>query len=342
MNINLKKPVFKKPEINLQNLKKMGNLAKISVLAIMLIILLLGSVYKLDSGWNAVVLRFGELQKVETQSGFHFKLPIIDKAMKVNMAQVQKLEYGYSTVVEGGKNRQPEYEDNYDEAMVIVDAKGNNSSVVLINLVVRYKVDNPVDYFFKVDDLEGTLRLALEDVIRNTIQIYSLNEALTNKAVIDAEILPEIQKRMSEYEAGIKVVEVKTQNTMLMPEVNKAYEAVEEANQYKNGKLQEAMQKKNTVIPQAEAEYTKMLEEAKGYKAQVLAKARASVSQYEALYLEYQKNPNIVKEKYYIEAMSEFMKNNKVIVDLSKDQGVFKYYNLQNDLPAKLDMTNGK
>lgn len=342
MNINLKMPEFKKPDLKLQDFKKVGNLIKISILVAILFILLLGSVYKLDSGWNAVVLRFGELQKIETQSGFHFKLPIIDKAMKVNITQMQKLEYGYSTVVEGSRSREPEYQDNYEEAMVIVDAKGNNSSVVLINLVVRYKVDNPADYFFKVDDLEGTLRLALEDVIRNTIQVFSLNEALTNKAVIDAEILPEIQKRMNEYQAGIKIVEVKTQNTMLMPEVNQAYEAVEEANQYKNGKLQEAIQKKNTVIPQAEAEYTKLIEEAKGYKAQVLAKARASVSEYEALYQEYQKNPNIVKEKYYIEAMTEFMKNNRVVVDLSKDQGVFKYYNLQNDLPVKLDMTKGK
>lgn len=340
MNINLK-PEFKKPNVNLPDIKKIGNILKLSVVGIMALILLMGSMYKLDSGWNAVVLRFGELQKVETQSGFHFKLPIIDKVMKVNTAQVQKLEYGYATVVEGNENRQPEYEDNYDEAMVIVDAKGNNSSVVLINLVVRYKVDNPVDYFFKVDDLEGTLRLALEDVVRNTIQVFSLNEALTNKAVIDAEILPEIQRRMSEYQAGIKIVEVKTQNTMLMPEVNKAYEAVEEANQYKNGKLQEAMQMKNTVIPQAEAEYTKLLEEAKGYKAQVLAKARANVAEYEALYQEYQKNPSIVKEKYYIEAMKEFMKNNKVIVDVSKGQGVYKFYNMENDLPAKLDATKG-
>ncbi|MFZ5351599.1 MAG: FtsH protease activity modulator HflK [Bacillota bacterium] len=322
-------------------MKSAFRFVKLALLGILLIVLLLGSVYKLNTGWNGVVLRFGKMEAIVTQPGFHFKLPIIDTIEKVNVSQIHKLEYGYSTIVEGTDKSEPQYSDNNEEAMVIVDAKSNNSSVVLINLVVRYKVDNPENYLFKVDDLEGTMRLALEDVIRNTVQVFSLNEALTNKGAIDSEILPELQKKLNEYEAGVKIVEVKTQNTMLLPEVNKAYEAVEEANQYKNGKIQEAIQMRNTIIPQAEAEYTKLIEEAKGYKAKVMANAKASVAEFEALYFEYQKNPAIVKEKYYVEAMKEFVANNDIVIDMSKG-GIYKFYNMQNDQELKKQLVDEK
>lgn len=330
----------RKQDIKPVDPKQIFKIIKLSAVILVIIVAIIGSLYKLDTGWNAVIMRFGKLETIETQPGFHFKIPIIDTVQKLNIAQIHKLEYGYTTIVEGNEKREPQYSDNYEEAMVIVDAKSNNSSAVLINLVVRYKVENPADYLFKVDDIQGTMKLALEDVVRNTVQVFSLNEALTNKAAIDAEITPELQKKLNEYEAGVRIVEVKTQNTMLLPEVNKAYEAVEEANQYKNGKIQEAIQKRNTIIPQAEAEYTRMLESAKGYKAETIARAKASVAEFNALYQEYLKNPTVVKERYYIEAMREFFKNNDVIVDMTNEQGVYKFYNMENDLQVKKQIIN--
>lgn len=322
--------------------KGLGKAIRVAVPILLVIIVLTGSIYKLDTGWNAVVMRFGKMLKLETQSGFHFKLPIFDSIEKINLAQIHKLEYGYRTTVEGTDRTEPQYEDYPDEAMVIVDAKSNNSSVVLINLVVRYRVDKPADYLFKVDDLTGTIRLALEDVVRNTIQVYTLNEALTNKAIIDDAITPELQKRMNEYEAGIKIVEVKTQNTMLMPSVNAAYEAVEEANQYKNGKIQEAIKKRNTIIPQAEGEYTQLIESAKGYRAEVIAKAKANVAEYEALYQEYKKNPDIVKERYYVDAMKEFVKNNEIVIDMTEGKGIYKFYNMGSENAVKQQVIEGE
>lgn len=122
---------------------------------------------------------------------------------------------------------------------------GNNSSVVMTNIVVRYKITDPYKYLYKVEDLEGTMMLALEDCVRNCTQIFTLNEALTNKSIIDAEILPEFQKVLNQYDAGVQVVEVKTQNTELLPEVDKAYQQVEEVNQFKNSKIQEAMKRRS-------------------------------------------------------------------------------------------------
>ena len=304
--------------------------------------ILFGTVYKLDIGWNGVITRFGKVVKIETKDGLHAKVPFIDSLQKVNVQQIRKLEYGYRTVKEGSERNDPEYRDVMDEAMVIVDAKGNNSSVVLTNIVVRYKITDPYKYLYKVDDLEGTMTLALEDCVRNAAQIFSLNEALTNKSIIDEEIYPEFQKLMNQYDAGIQVVEVKTQNTELLPEVDKAYQQVEEANQFKNSKIQEAMKMKNMLIPQAEAEAKKLTEDAKGEAAITVANARASVAQYNALLEEYKKNPDVVREKYYVEAMKEFIKNNKVVVDLTDSGGVYKFYNMDQNAVKQQVVQEGK
>lgn len=308
--------------------KIIKKIAMIAILGWIGLNILLGTVYKMDIGWNGVITRFGKVVKIETKDGLHTKLPFIDNLQKVNVQQIRKLEYGYRTIREGGDGRDPEYQDVPEEAMVIVDAKGNNSSVVLTNIVVRYRIIDPYKYLYKVEDLEGTMMLALEDSVRNATQIFTLNEALTNKSIIDEEIYPEFQKVLNQYDAGIQVVEVKTQNTELLPEVDQAYQQVEEANQIKNSKIQEAMKMKNMLVPQAEAEAKKLTEGALGDAAITVANAKASVAQYNSLYEEYIKNPDVVREKYYVEAMKEFIKNNKVVVDLTDKGEVYKFYNM--------------
>jgi modulator of FtsH protease HflK len=124
---------------------------------------------------------------------------------------------------------------------------------------------------------------------------------------------------------------VKTQNTELLPEVDQAYQQVEEANQFKNSKIQEAMKMKNMLVPQAEAEAKKLTEGAMGDAAITVANAKASVAQYNSLYEEYKKNPDVVREKYYVEAMKEFMKNNKVVVDLTEKGDIYKFYNMDQN-----------
>ncbi len=317
--------------------KLLKRIVLIAVIGWVGINLLFGTVYKVDIGWNAVITRFGEVVKIETKDGLHTKLPFIDKIEKVNVQQIRKLEYGYRTLREGSDRNDPEYEDVMDEAMVIVDAKGNNSSVVLTNIVVRYKIIDPYKYLYRVEDIEKTMMLALEDCVRNAAQIFNLDEALTNKSLIDDEIFPEYQKVLNQYDAGIQVVEVKTQNTELLPEVDQAYQQVEEANQFKNSKIQEAMKMENMLIPQAEAEAKKLTEGAVGDAAITIANAKASVAQYNSLYEEYVKNPDVVREKYYVEAMKEFIKNNKVVVDVTQNGDIYKFYNMdQNAVKQQL------
>ena len=186
------------------------------------------------------------------------------------------------------------------------------------------------------------MRLALEDVVRNTLPSFTIDEALQNKELIDEAILPKFQKKLDKYNTGIKIVQVTTQNVSLLPAVEETRQKVEEANQYKQGKEEEAQKYANTVIPKAEAEATKLYEDAKGYSAEVIAAAKADIAEFEALYSEYLKNPNVVKEKYYLEAMQEVFNNNELIIDQTNNSNFLKFYNVPNTSSQKATLEGGK
>lgn len=327
--------------VKFNKIKKSTKLVTTLVIIIALaLVLIVNCVYMVDNRESAVVLRFGEFEQVVDNAGIHFKVPIADTVRKVPTEKVFKMEYGFTTAQEGTKTTNPEYAVQSDEGRVIVDGANNNASLVMLNLVIQYKIDDPRNYLFKVDDVEGTLRLALEDVVRNSYQKFTLDDARTNKGAIDDVIMPELQKKLRDYEAGILVQAVETQNVELLPAVEEAYRQKENANQYKKSKLEEAEKYNNTIIPQAEAEAQQIEQDAFGYKAEVMANAKASVAEFEALYEEYKLNPSIVKEKYYIESMREFITNNNIILDITNDSNIYKFYNMENDQAVKQQISS--
>ncbi|MDF2614920.1 MAG: hflK [Clostridia bacterium] len=327
-----------------EKLNQFGNGLKKVIFTVIVIlaaaVLVLTSVYRLETGTVAVITRFGNVLPVNERAGIHFKVPFIDHVQKVNVQEVKEMQYGFRVQKEGNTTQPAEYVTNNEEELVIVNGTSNNASIVLLNLIVRYQVEDPMNYLFEVDELESTMRLALEDVVRNTMQTFTMNQAVEQKEEIDKAILPVLQKKLDKYHAGIKITQVTTQNVEYLAQVDEARQKVEEANQYKRGREEEAEKYVNTVIPTANAEATKLHEDAKGYHAQVIAGARADVAEFEALYSEYVQNPKVVKEKYYIEAMQTVLKNNQFIIDQTNSGNLLKFFDI-NDKAAKLNEEGG-
>jgi membrane protease subunit HflK len=310
----------------------------VAVLAI--VVLVFTSIYKLETGTVAVITRFGNVLPIGETAGIHFKVPFIDHLQKVNVQEIKEMQYGFRVAKEGNTSQAAEYTADQKEETVIVNGSSNNASIVLLNLIVRYQVEDPMNYLYEVDELEPTMRIALEDVVRNTMQTFTMNQAVQQKEEIDKAILPVLQKKLDKYHAGIKITQVTTQNVEYLANVDTARQKVEEANQYKRGKEEEAEKYVNTVIPTANAQATKLHEDAKGYHAQVTAAARADVAEFEALYSEYTKNPKVVKEKYYIEAMQTVLKNNQFVIDQTNSGNLLKFFDI-NDKTAQLKEEGG-
>ncbi len=299
--------------------------SKIILYLILGIILVSNSWYIVKTGEKVLVIRFGENVHIETTTGLKFKIPFIDRIVKYNTDELHQLEYGFISHQEGnGKDNRAVklgYTDNQAESLLLT--KG--SYIVNGELILQYKIGNIYDYHYKVDDKIGTLRLALESVIRRNVQNKSLDDALLNKEVISAEILPEIRKKVNEYALGIEVVNVEIQNISVPSEVKSAYDDVNNAKNEKSGRLEEANKYKNSIIPEARAEAYKMVEEAKGYKSEKLGQAKGDVASFLQVYEQYKVAPTGTKKRLYLETMEKVLKNakNKYIVDIQ--DGAIKY-----------------
>ncbi|PKM94182.1 MAG: FtsH protease activity modulator HflK [Firmicutes bacterium HGW-Firmicutes-1] len=325
-------PEDKVIDIDSKNIeKKLLKIVPRIVIGLFVLVVLINSIYILDSKENGVVLRFGKIATIVTDAGPHFKVPLVDQVKKVNVKNIYNMEYGYRTQSGGNETSEAVYVDQPEEATVIVDGANNNASIALIDVIIKYKVSNPEEFLFNVDDIEGTLRLALEDTIRTSMQSLTLDQAKTEKESINAAVKPLLQRKMTEYGAGIQIEQVLTQNVQFLPSVETAFQQKENANQYKNGKIEDAERYENTIIPKAKGEATQLVEQANAYAAQTVAEANAAVAQFNALYTEYKNNPQILKEKYYIEAMTAFFKNNTIIVDTTQDGDLYKFYNFSDN-----------
>lgn len=307
--------------------KLVKNLIILGIGLVVLLYIGFNSVFIVDSGEKAVITRFGQVESIRDE-GLNVIIPVIDQYTIVDVQHKYKMEYGFQTVQQGNEKKEAVYDSKLEEGTVIVNAADNNASIVLLELIIQYRIADPVQYLYKVDDVEGTLKLVLEASVRDAFQTFTFEDARTNKQAIDAVIKKDLQQTMRDYQSGIEITTVNIQNVELLPTVQEAYKQKENANQYMKGKLEEAEKYENTVIPQAEAEAEKMMQDAEAYRANVIAEANAAVAEFDALYNEYVNNPEIVKEKYYLEAMEAVINNNDIVINNTEAGDLNIFYNV--------------
>ena len=75
-----------------------------------------------------------------------------------------------------------------------------------------------------------------------------------------------------------------------------------------------------------------MIDEAQGYRTERINEAKGDVAKYNALLDEYEKYPNITKDRIYLEMMEEILSatSNKVIID-SKLNNILPFLNLNKE-----------
>ena len=72
----------------------------------------------------------------------------------------------------------------------------------------------------------------------------------------------------------------------------------------------------NDVVPRARGDAARMIQEAEAYKQRVIADSEGEAARFEKLLVEYQKAPQVTRERLYIEAIETVYGNsNKVLLD---------------------------
>ena len=270
------------------------------------------SVYTVDANENAVILRLGKYHDTTTP-GLHFKAPLIDQVYKVRVDYQYKKEFGFRTLKSDKKSvfRTRGFED--ESWMLTGDLK-----IAEVKWVVQYKINDARNYLFNVKNVENTIVDISEAAMQLMIGDRSFIEVLQEERVAIADEAKQyMQKMLDKYHAGISVQLVQLQGVVPPEPVADSFNEVNRAKQDQETLINEALQEYNKIIYRVAGDAERMLTEAAGYATEKVNNAKGDASLYESILVEYLKNPQITKDRLYIEMMEVVLSNNsnKVIID---------------------------
>jgi len=127
-----------------------------------------------------------------------------------------------------------------------------------------------------------------------------------------------MQNILDRYKVGIDVVAINLQQGgVRAPEqVQAAFDDVNKAGQERERLKNEGAAYANDVIPRAAGSAARLREESEAYKARVVAQAQGDAQRFRSVLTEYQKAPQVTRDRMYLETMQQIYANvTKVMVD---------------------------
>jgi membrane protease subunit HflK len=99
-------------------------------------------------------------------------------------------------------------------------------------------------------------------------------------------------------------------------QVQAAFDDVLKAGQERERAKNEAQAYANDVVPRAVGSASRLKEEADAYKARIVAQAQGDAERFSSILTEYQKAPQVTRDRMYTDAMQQVYTNvTKVLVD---------------------------
>jgi membrane protease subunit HflK len=130
-----------------------------------------------------------------------------------------------------------------------------------------------------------------------------------------------MQKILDRYKVGIEVVGINLQQGGVRPpeQVQAAFDDVLKAGQERERAKNEAQAYANDVVPRAVGAASRLKEEADAYKERIIAQAQGDAQRFRSVLTEYQKAPQVTRDRMYLDSMQEIYSNvTKVLIDSSK------------------------
>jgi modulator of FtsH protease HflK len=282
-----------------------------------LLLWLASGFYILPEGQAAAVFRFGELREVVDKAGFKWRLPSpIESHTPVNAQQLRQVEVGYRGNV---KSKSPK------EALMLT----RDQSIVDLQFAVQYRLSNVKDWLLNNNpgrQPEELLRQGAETAMRQVVGRKGIDQVLyEEKEAIAKEALKAMQTIVDRYQAGVTIVDVTIQQAQPPQEVQAAFEDANKAAQDRERLINEGRAYANDVIPKARGTAARLGQEAEGHKQRVVAIAEGDSDRFKKVLVEYNKAPQVTRDRMYLEAMQQVFANTSKVYNDSKGSGSLLY-----------------
>ncbi|MDG0856078.1 FtsH protease activity modulator HflK [Roseateles puraquae] len=257
-----------------------------------------------QEGQQGVITSFGKYSKT-VEAGFQWRLPYPFQAHEVQpVSQLRQVEVGRSSIVSATGLR--------DSSMLTQD-----ENIVDIRFTVQFTIRDLRDFLFENRDPEQAVLLAAESAVREIVGKNTMDSVLyEQRDAIAADLIKSIQAQLDRLKAGIQIKNVNVQSVQPPEQVQAAFEDAFKANANREQLKNEAQAYANDVIPRARGDSARLREQAEGYKARVIATAEGDAQRFKAVLAEYQKAPQVTRDRLYTDAMQQVFSNvSKVMVD---------------------------
>ena len=290
-----------------------------------LVIWLLTGIYVVGPDEVGVVRTFGEFTRV-TQSGLNWKFPSpIETANTPKVTEVKRIEFGFRSLKNG------QYRTVEKESLMLT----GDENIVDAEMIVQYKIKDPVKYLFNIVEPELTVREAAEASLRTVVGRNKIDETLTTgKFTIQEETKEQVQSILDKYESGIHIVAVQLQDVSPPKEVIGAFKDVASAKEDKNRMINQAEGYRNDVIPKARGEAEAMIRDAEGFKESRIKRAEGDATKFTTILKEYKKAKSITEKRLYLETMEKVLPGIDKIIVPDKESG--NMLNLLNLNPSQI------
>lgn len=248
--------------------------------------------YLVDQSERGVVLRFGKYNDI-VGPGLHWNPPIIDDVREVNVTKVRSLSQTKSMLTQ-------------------------DENIVEVQMSVQYQVSNPRDFLLNVRAPEISLENAMDSALRHEVGSADMNDILTSgRELLASNVKSRLQSYLDNYGVGLTLQTINVESTSAPAAVQDSFDDVIKAREDRQRTINQALAYENSILPEAQGQAQRIIEEAEGYKESVVAKSQGEANRFTSLLTEYQKAPEIIRERMYLETMGEVLgKTNKVLVDV--------------------------
>jgi modulator of FtsH protease HflK len=269
---------------------------------------------------TAIVQRFGEVVRT-AGPGLHFKAPLgIETVRTVPTARVLKEEFGYRTLAAISGQRTQYAANNKafkNESLMLT----GDLNVIDVQWILQYRIEDPILFLFNVRDTPKTVRDITESVMRRVVGNRLGSDVLTVARVeVSSEAKEEIQKILSQYKTGVRLVTVELQDVTPPDTVKPAFNEVNEARQDKERTINQAQEQANREIPKAGGEAAQSISQAEGYALERTNRAQGEANRFLAILADYEGAPEVTRRRMYLESLSGFLVGLKDLYIVDSDQ----------------------
>ncbi len=297
--------------------------------------------YTVRTNEVALQLLFGRFVG-KTTEGLNYNWPYpIGGVIKVPVTDVKNIEVGQS--MQTGRGQQLAT----DSLMLTSDA-----NIVDIAFSIQWRISPtaPENYVFNIQTPDNTIKAVAESAIREVVGRRDLPRVLPSQPVaaqgapgapaptpvpgtpaasaasaqteIQDEVQRAIQKVLDEYRAGVVIDRVNITRIAPPQEVLAAFRDVQAAAQDQERLRNEAQTYAGRVVPEARGQAERLQQEAQAYRERTVAEAQGAASRFRAVFEEYQKAPDVTRERIYLETMERvFGGMDKIILDNNANGG---------------------